>query len=54
MSKRTFLDIIHDLAEEVESSTIPYQQKRVIVDEIQVLWQLLWPWTAPEEKDGKV
>ena len=45
-NEKTYLDIIHELAEKVESSAIPYQQKRVIVSEINIVWQMLWPWVT--------
>lgn len=45
MEEKSCFDMLNTIAEKVESSSIPYQQKRIIVDEINVLWQMLWPWT---------
>lgn len=46
MEEKSCLDMLNDLAEKVESSEIPYQHKREIVEEIQVLFHMLWQWSA--------
>lgn len=49
MEEQSVLDMVHELAEKVEASTIPYQNKRAIIEEIDVVWQLLWPWATEME-----
>lgn len=46
VEERSYIDILDELRLSIQSDKIPYQQRVVIEDQIAVLFELLWKWSA--------
>lgn len=44
--ERTYFEILNELHGLVQSDNIPYQQKVVIEEQLNILQALLWQWSA--------
>lgn len=44
--ERTYVDILNELKASVGTDNIPLQQKSVIEEQIDILVNLLWKWSA--------